>query len=649
MFELDGIEVHCTDVLAWAIDYKKRIEAGKVMPIHCFFTDPPYGLGDPPPIEELLRAWLDYKDYDTGVGFMGTHWDVVPGPHIWRAFLDITHPGGYLFAYGGTRTVDLLSMALRLGGWEPFDRAASFGWIFGSGFPKSLAIGKALDREAGAERKVTGKYQPPNGQKWNLQQADDDSIAHAPGAFTASGTRTLDITAPATPLAARWEGYGTALKPAVEYILCFRKPRAGRTFAQCAREFGSGGLDVDAGRVKSGGNVAGTSRSHSTPQEGWDRPWRHDKEAAERTYAAKLEGNRKAVELGRFPPNATFSHVPPSLCATCHGEGMMSTADIQAEYDLVGIPEWVRCPTCKGEGVTGGCRRVGSERVKGNHPGTYRREQDRAHDTAKERGWGYRPRKEGYNVNPYADADGRELVEKWDCIEGECPVWELARQSGESKSPGNYKRKTAGEESFKHMYAGGRPLPNEHIGHGDSGTAARYFHNHDWQLDIEEMIAGAAPFRYCAKSSRSEREAGCSEMPRQFLATMGDGIGEREHNENEPKAWVGNNHPTVKPLALNKWLAALLKPPDEYEPILAVPFAGSGSEIIGAMLVGWKHIIGIEREQEYHTIAAARIEWWHKWQRLTSKSDPAEIRRLALAGEKDEREARDDGQLSLFK
>ena len=118
-----------------------------------------------------------------------------------------------------------------------------------SGFPKSLDIGKAIDKAAGAERETVGKYQPPNGQEWNLKQADGESDGHAPGTFTASGTRTLDITAPATDAAKQWDGWGTALKPAMEPITVARKPLDG-TVASNVLEWGTGGLNINGCRVE---------------------------------------------------------------------------------------------------------------------------------------------------------------------------------------------------------------------------------------------------------------------------------------------------------------------------------------------------------------------------------------------------------------
>lgn len=143
------------------------------------------------------------------------------------------------------------------------------------------------------------------------------------------------------------------------------------------------------------------------------------------------------------------------------------------------------------------------------------------------------------------------------------------------------------------------------------GNAARFFFNADWSHEVAERLANADPVFYQGKATRDERDLGLGHLEKRFLATMNDGIGAREHNENEPTAWVRNNHPTVKPIALAEWLAKLLLPPSEYGPRrLLVPFAGSGSEIIGAYRAGWEFIEGVEMSRDYTKIARARVKRW---------------------------------------
>jgi DNA modification methylase len=129
---------------------------------------------------------------------------------------------------------------------------------------------------------------------------------------------------------------------------------------------------------------------------------------------------------------------------------------------------------------------------------------------------------------------------------------------------------------------------------------------------------------YEAKAGTEERNLGLREMPKQFTATMGDGIGAREHNKEQSAAWKQNNHPTVKPISLTRYLASLLLPPAEYAPRrVFVPFSGVASEMIGAMQAGWDEIVGVELTEEYIPIAKARIEYWRNrgWQTELFKMD----------------------------
>jgi len=108
-------------------------------------TDPPYGLSKEPDIEEVLTKWMAGEDYThRGGGFMGKTWDsFVPGPSIWREVYRVLKPGGHALVFAGTRTQDLMTVSLRLAGFEIRDVIA---WLYFSGFPKSLDVGKAFDR-----------------------------------------------------------------------------------------------------------------------------------------------------------------------------------------------------------------------------------------------------------------------------------------------------------------------------------------------------------------------------------------------------------------------------------------------------------------------------------------------------------------------
>lgn len=209
-------------------------------------TDAPYGLGKSPDPMKLLQDWLDHGYHEVkGSGFMGKKWDAfVPQPLFWKEVFRVLKPGGHVLCFFGTRTYDWGVMAMRLAGFEVRD---CIQWVYGSGFPKSMDISKAIDKQAGAEREVVGKYQPPGMDKpWNLKEAKNDRSVEV----FSSDRNNLDITAPATDEAKQWDGWGTALKPANEPIVLARKPISEGTVADNILKWGTGGLNIDGCRVE---------------------------------------------------------------------------------------------------------------------------------------------------------------------------------------------------------------------------------------------------------------------------------------------------------------------------------------------------------------------------------------------------------------
>jgi site-specific DNA-methyltransferase (adenine-specific) len=177
------------------------------------------------------------------LGFMGKSWDstgIAYSVELWRECLRVLKPGGHILAFGGSRTWHRLAVAIEDSGFELRD---SIAWLYGSGFPKSLDVSKAIDKAAGAQREVIGsKMASPKGISGAESRSDT-----AAGAYGGEA-KLIDITAPATDDAKKWAGWGTALKPAFEPVVVGRKPLVG-TVAGNVLEWGVGGLNIDGSRI----------------------------------------------------------------------------------------------------------------------------------------------------------------------------------------------------------------------------------------------------------------------------------------------------------------------------------------------------------------------------------------------------------------
>lgn len=212
--------------------------------IDAIITDPPYGLSNTKPrqVADVLKAWVAGDTEAVPAkrgGFMGKEWDsFVPPPAVWEECLRVLKPGGHMAVFAGARTQDLMGLSIRLAGFEIRD---SLAWLYGSGFPKSHDVGKAIDREAGAEREVIGSKTTriPGGTTYAQDRWTQEHRAIS----------EVPVTAPATPEAQQWDGWGTALKPAFEPIVLARKPLAEKTVAKNVLEHGTGAINVDACRI----------------------------------------------------------------------------------------------------------------------------------------------------------------------------------------------------------------------------------------------------------------------------------------------------------------------------------------------------------------------------------------------------------------
>jgi site-specific DNA-methyltransferase (adenine-specific) len=199
---------------------------------------------------EVLRALPDSSvdavvtDPPYELGFMGKGWDasgIAYRVDLWAEALRVLKPGGHLLAFGGTRTWHRLACAIEDAGFEVRD---SIAWMYGSGFPKSLDVSKAIDKAAGAERDP--KLVPSAATAYSSNAGN--SRPWMAEAQQSGGLRAVAGDQPVTDAAREWSGWGTALKPAHEPIVVARKPLVG-TVAANVLEHGTGALNIDACRI----------------------------------------------------------------------------------------------------------------------------------------------------------------------------------------------------------------------------------------------------------------------------------------------------------------------------------------------------------------------------------------------------------------
>ena len=323
-------------------------------------TDPPYGLSNTKPtqVADVLAAWVTGDTEAVPAkrgGFMGKDWDsFVPPPAVWAECLRVLKPGGHMAVFAGARTQDLMGLSIRLAGFEIRD---TFGWVYGSGFPKSMDVSKAIDK---GQALTTGRAFEFT--EWmrstgiTARQIDEATGTKMGSHYTTHPTQPAIATAdlfdmlrpllpevperierlvaertgiewsdyvkreitqvatrelvqgdaisfdqrsssererrdnPSSDAAKQWDGWGTALKPAIEPIILARKPLEG-TVAANVLAHGVGGLNIDASRVQGAPRTTHKDGNYTGSQ---------DNKAA---YQPLGEGYYSEQPAGRFPAN----------------------------------------------------------------------------------------------------------------------------------------------------------------------------------------------------------------------------------------------------------------------------------------------------------------------------------------------------------
>jgi len=242
------------------LEEMKKIPDGSV---DLVLTDPPYELG-----------------------FMGKSWDstgIANNVDVWKECLRVLKPGGYLLSFGGTRTYHRMASAIEDAGFEVRDMIE---WVYGSGFPKSLNIGKAVDKLQGNEREQTTN---------NVTCPDFPNPCNGHPTANRSLGGGANRHALPTKGSSEWEGWGTALKPAHEPICLARKPLAEKTVAENVLKYGTGGINIDESRVEYQGkeDFENTLKSNTGNIAG----------GTFKCSSKSMAKEEVITQLGRFPAN----------------------------------------------------------------------------------------------------------------------------------------------------------------------------------------------------------------------------------------------------------------------------------------------------------------------------------------------------------
>jgi DNA modification methylase len=219
-----SIQIYNAEILAWSVQEAERVKSGESAPYHAVLCDPPYL-----------------------IGFMSKDWDGACSPiHAQKTFQQwgealkpLLHPGALVFMFAGTRMWHRLAAGMEDAGFHLWDTLM---WLHGQGFPKAQDISKLIDKSRSAEREVVGSVK-------KLQSFGHSGNNCYGGDVDRGGL--MKLTSPASEISAPWAGHKTPqLKPAWEPVLCFRAPADGERYAHLALEYGSGCLNVDAGRIE---------------------------------------------------------------------------------------------------------------------------------------------------------------------------------------------------------------------------------------------------------------------------------------------------------------------------------------------------------------------------------------------------------------
>lgn len=556
---------------------------------------------------EVLRTLPDCSvdavvtDPPYGLSFMGKRWDYdVPGVEIWAECLRVLKPGGHLLAFAGTRTHHRMAVRIEDAGFEIRDMIA---WVYGSGFPKSMNVANAIHDAAIGQPQGGAKPSSKNHGKFKGGCSDENETGRGfgagPGQFMAeAGSKSeRDLVEQAQA----WQGWGTALKPALEPITVARKPLSG-TVAENVLTHGTGALNIDGCRVPGEpvpvfDTVGGRKFEQSHTQQ--DR----------RTYQVGTS------DAGRWPAHLIHDGSDEVLRAF---PVTTSGVKVGGQY-------------ARSAGVHDGGQRADGTACYGDTGSAARffkecnEWQDRSQDLSNAdiatpnlclqsvvgaivqsvaATW---PSLAGIVSSDLTEPSMSATASECESIAAVCTAAITVIGSGCLHESRHEKRTPSG--SLASAVAVREPTGITTITasllKSDGSVGRATFSITPTSLDRGEL---GSRFKYCAKASRADRNEGCEGMEQRMPSNAVDRASQREGQEGAtgrgsrsgPRE---NHHPTVKPTDLMRYLCRLVTPAGG---VVLDPFMGSGSTGKGAVIEGFR-FIGIEREAEYVEIARARI------------------------------------------
>lgn len=540
---------------------------------------------------DILRQMPDNSidalvtDPPAGIGFMGKEWDHDKGGRdawvswlsgVMRECLRVLKPGAHALVWALPRTSHWTGWALEEAGFEIRDRIAH---LFGSGFPKSLDVSKAIDKMAGAEREVVGEYAWPDGNARNTLTHQTKRNGIYSDIKTDDSPNDRTVTAPATPAAVQWQGWGTALKPACEDWWLCRKPLAEGTVAANVLEWGTGAINIDATRIPTNGEDRAARYNGKPPLGGMSHGIYQDNPRTKPWEAPP----------GRFPANVTHDG---------------------SEEVLVGFPM-----------TTSGAKKPTDQRKNGygaDRPktvyGTYKQIPcDFPADSGSAARFFYQAKA--------SRADRNDGLDSTCTVKYNVPITGGALCRDVSTVLAESLRKATSESAATWLIGeSGESImglcPSASL--STTLTAiSRITTSQILNSLTPSLISAFTPVANCetvnggslaesAESSSGSRLITTSESLEESARGASLAVSQMLSQISDAANWkpLNNFHATVKPISLMRWLCRLITPPGG---TVLDCFMGSGSTGKACALEGFG-FIGIELDPEYFEIAKRRIE-----------------------------------------